>query len=1067
MSSPCPDLRVLQSFARGEPIGVDADWLESHLSECDQCVANLESQEFQPPRFEKLHQALASQPAPVPPVLQSVIRRVAAFVPPPPDLNETRDFPANPSSTSNAAAETSVPAEAPSSELPLGPPERSDEIGRLGGYRVLKVLGKGGMGMVFLGEDIDLHRFVALKVMLPRVANDEQNVERFLREAKAMAAIRHPHVVTIYQVGKANGAPFLAMEHLEGAPLDRRLKEQGKLTLTETLRLGRQLASGLMAVHSRGLIHRDLKPSNLWLESVRQGSAESTQLKILDFGLARLDQEHDAITQSGAILGTPAYMAPEQARGEATDARSDLFSVGCILYEMATGVRPFQGGTVMSVLANLAVHKPPAPTKLVPELPKAFSDVVMALLEKDPAKRPGSIQELSKSLENLETPALLGHSGRSGSNRGQWIAAAAASFVMLLLAGILITILDSRGKKVGEVTLEPGTSAIISNPQGDGSTRIELRPKSSENLSAVRQRLARRFVVHSAGEIPIREAATLSDALAMAQSGDTIDLEATGEVVIDPIFLGDKALTLRAGKGHLPRLALSDEGLANGAAFIRTAAPLTLEGITFDRKKPKNAQPSEVPVIHSTKAPVHVSHSQVEAIGSGIECGIFLQTQDSPGAIVENCILFGPGVIFWTPLGKSQVTLKNNYIISARTCVYFTPNPSPENTQGTLRTEKNIIVSQGYAGFLPYNLTISDAGAVKSRFDFSSTDDVLDCENHVFECWLHGSKIARNVESSTIDRFLRANVQFRAANTVLKSTPPFVMVSGPVGPWHAVERSKDEEWEAWDLPLQAINYQPGRFLKGPPSKQTLTRWSPVGFLLRNSPDISAAGIDLDALGPGAPYARWRASQTYRDWRKRTGNLMIDEKQTAVKPWPKLTRLELVYLLLEHRAWVQIRTQDQTFELSSRGEVPLDRPFEIEKVTFRFSDPTTFDEFVGVLSNAPEIKQVLLSEQPVTSRAVENLKGCPNLEVLALSSTQIQDDALAHMKSFPKLRELRVYRTPITDAGLRHLEGLRDLRVFNCAKTSVTEVGLRRLAEKLPRCKMDGNWQITPKDGGQP
>src|ERR1022692_532794 len=178
------------------------------------------------------------------------------------------------------------------------------------------------MGVVFRAEDPHLQRLVALKAMLPGLAASESAKQRFLREARAAAALKHDHIVSIYQVGEDRGAPFLAMEFLEGEPLDDRLKRQGRVPVPEILRIGREIAEGLEAAHEKGLIHRDIKPANLWLEGKKR------HVKILDFGLARAMGDTTHLTQSGAIIGTPAYMAPEQAEGQVVDYRCDLFSLG-------------------------------------------------------------------------------------------------------------------------------------------------------------------------------------------------------------------------------------------------------------------------------------------------------------------------------------------------------------------------------------------------------------------------------------------------------------------------------------------------------------------------------------------------------------------------------------------------------------------------------------------------------------------------------------------------------------------------------------------------------------------
>jgi eukaryotic-like serine/threonine-protein kinase len=284
-------------------------------------------------------------------------------------------------------------------ELPfLSPSQAPDELGRLGHYRVLKKLGRGGMGQVLLAEDTQLLRRVALKVMLPIFAADASAKDRFLREARAAAAVHHDHVVTIYQVGEENDVPFIAMQHLHGLPLDVYLRKVGDPGLPHALRIGREIAEGLAAAHAQGLIHRDIKPANIWLE------APAGRVKLLDFGLARQANTNVDLTGPGAPVGTPAYMSPEQARGERVDARADLFSLGCVLYRLCSGHPPFRGKTLTAVLTSLAVDNPPPVRKLNPAVPPALGTLIGRLLAKDPAARPQTAREVVQALRDIERP---------------------------------------------------------------------------------------------------------------------------------------------------------------------------------------------------------------------------------------------------------------------------------------------------------------------------------------------------------------------------------------------------------------------------------------------------------------------------------------------------------------------------------------------------------------------------------------------------------------------------------------------------------------------------------------
>ena len=265
------------------------------------------------------------------------------------------------------------------------------------------------MGVVFRAEDPGLQRLVALKAMLPALAVGDTAKQRFLREARTAAAINHDNIVHIYQVGESRGVPFMAMQFLQGEPLDKRLQRETRLPVAEVLRIGREVALGLAAAHKRGLIHRDVKPANLWLEG------ESRRVKILDFGLARSMGDQNHLTQTGAILGTPAYMAPEQANSSPVDHRCDLFSLGGVLYRMCTGELPFKGNDILSILAALALNTPEPPAALNAEVPVALSELVMQLLAKKPDERPESAESVVQALEDIEGRTYAGTPGAAAA----------------------------------------------------------------------------------------------------------------------------------------------------------------------------------------------------------------------------------------------------------------------------------------------------------------------------------------------------------------------------------------------------------------------------------------------------------------------------------------------------------------------------------------------------------------------------------------------------------------------------------------------------------------------------
>ena len=294
-------------------------------------------------------------------------------------------------------------------------------LGQLGSYRLLRELGAGGMGTVYEAEDVHLRRRVALKALKPELARDPLARQRFLEEARAAAALQHDHVVAIFHVGDDRGVPYLIMPLLVGQTLSQRLQQHGPMPMVHILILARQLAEGLTAAHAAGLIHRDIKPSNVLLETLisepaneirdsAEGSTTQTavaatpnfRVKILDFGLARRVDTSAQLTKTGVVVGTPSFMAPEQARGLPVDRRSDLFSLGAVLYLVCTGELPFRGPDAMSVLLAVTTETP-RPARLTnPSVPVALSDLIDRLLAKDPANRPDSAADVSTALRAIE-----------------------------------------------------------------------------------------------------------------------------------------------------------------------------------------------------------------------------------------------------------------------------------------------------------------------------------------------------------------------------------------------------------------------------------------------------------------------------------------------------------------------------------------------------------------------------------------------------------------------------------------------------------------------------------------
>ena len=342
----------------------------------------------------------------------------------------------------------------------LTPSGRPGSLGRLGHYEVLEVLGRGGMGVVLRAFDEKLRRAVALKVMAPHLAGSASARDRFVREGRALAAVSHDNVLAVHAVEDAGPVPFLVMPFIDGQTLQAKLKPGAPLPVAEVVRVGREVAAGLAAAHARGLVHRDVKPTNILLES------GSGRVKVSDFGLAR-GAGDTSLTHSGLIVGTPEYMSPEQAAGTKVDHRSDLFSLGTVLYTLCAGRSPFRAETTLAVLRRVCEDTPRPLREINPEIPAWLEAVIARLHAKAPAERLQTAAEVAEALGRHRRPAA--HGRCEARSQGAWPA----------------------GTSETRLTGRPCRPAPSRSHHGGGGRR-GLPPLSARTRPARRSRLRRR-----------------------------------------------------------------------------------------------------------------------------------------------------------------------------------------------------------------------------------------------------------------------------------------------------------------------------------------------------------------------------------------------------------------------------------------------------------------------------------------------------------------------------------------------------------------------------------------------
>ena len=451
------DPERIAGFIAGELSDFACHELESHLDDCARCRAELDSQTATPDEWNELQASLSH--------------------------NSTRGIAASDADSLAASARQSLQQDLECYRKLLGPSDDPRMLGRIGTYEIVGLLGRGGMGVVFKAFDAPLNRYVAIKLLAPLYLGSGAAKQRFVREARSAAAVIHENVVGIHSISEWQGIPYLVMTFVRGESLQKRLAQRGALSVKEVLRIGLQVTQGLAAAHAQGLIHRDIKPANILLE------ADVDRVKITDFGLARAIDDI-RLTGSDILLGTPEYMSPEQARDESLDYRTDLFSLGSVLYEASTGRSPFRASTVYGAIRKVIDHRPTPVQELNAEIPDWLEAIIARLLAKNTRHRFGSAADVAATLQqclaHVEQPRLVALPDSLSRRTAHWQRAQTRRTIVTVSVGLAVIAtgwLMLAQLLPTQLTENPGKGALTNTVEADNN-KVEANNAGGSTLLA-------------------------------------------------------------------------------------------------------------------------------------------------------------------------------------------------------------------------------------------------------------------------------------------------------------------------------------------------------------------------------------------------------------------------------------------------------------------------------------------------------------------------------------------------------------------------------------------------------
>ena len=554
----CPPSETLNDFVHGKLEPPILDQCESHISECSACLETLRGLGSDDTLTGHLAAAM-NEPdsSPSSEQFNGLMERMLSQTP-------KRLLPGSLQPPATIAAE--LMADRAAEVLRCLEPTDDESLGAIGDYDLERLIGAGSSGVVFKAIDRTLNRPVALKVLRPSLGAMAR--QRFITEAQSAASIDHPNVVTIYQVGESKRLAFMAMQWIPGQTLEQQLAAGKQFEQSEVRTIASQISAGLQAAHEQQIIHRDIKPANIWITEADQS------VKILDFGLARISDDDPGLTATGMLAGTPNFMSPEQTKGLELDGRSDLFSLGCLMYRLLTGRLPFGAPTVLATLQSIQNHQPVSVQNLQPAISDELTDLTMALLEKHPANRPASANQLTELLtaDRSAWPVQINRyeatSTANSQTTGMQKPATAASggrFFRSIAAVVALGLLGWGGYMFGPQVIRIATDqGEISIETEDPDVQVEIL-KDGKLVRVVDTKTDQSFSIRS-GNYEFRAAPASG-----SETGVTFDVT-------------PKQLVMNRGQQQIVKVTKNLAGQATQPQHTETSPPRNPDALIYDGK---------------------------------------------------------------------------------------------------------------------------------------------------------------------------------------------------------------------------------------------------------------------------------------------------------------------------------------------------------------------------------------------------------------------------------------------------------------------------------------------------